>query len=312
MKTMRAMRLSGLEEPLLVLSEEPIPEPGPGEILVRVCAAGLTPTELQWYPTTHARDGGVRSGAIPGHEFSGVVAACGPGTEGWAAGMEIFGLNDWFAEGAAAEYCMAVPAQVAAKPRRLSHAEAASVPIGALTAWQGLLERARVQPGERVLVHGGSGAVGIYAIQLAKRAGARVITTASRRNFAFLAELGADELIDYREERFEEKARELDVIFDGVGGETLRRSWGLLKEGGRMVTIAADSEGTKDERIEKAFFIVEPKGGQLGEIAALLDSGELRACVDAEVPLERAAEAYAGRVERRGRGKIVLSLERPS
>jgi NADPH:quinone reductase-like Zn-dependent oxidoreductase len=143
-------------------------------------------------------------------------------------------------------------------------------PIGALTAWQGLFERARLQAGERVLIHGGSGAVGVFAIQLARRTGAHVITTASSRNFDFLSQLGANEVIDYRLDRFEDRARDLDVVFDAVGGETLKRSWSLLKPQGRMVTIAADSEGTKDERIEKAFFIVEPNQKELTEISRLL------------------------------------------
>src|SRR4030095_12701778 len=131
--------------------------------------AGVIATELRWYPTTHTKTGGDRSSAIPGHEFSGVVAALGAGTGDWAVGDEIYGMNDWFAEGATAQFCLARPASVARKPERLSHAEAASVPISALTAWQGLLERARLRAGERVLIHGGAGSVGLFAVQLAHR-----------------------------------------------------------------------------------------------------------------------------------------------
>ena len=127
-----------------------------------------TPTELRWYPTTHAPDGGKRTGAIPGHEFSGIVEAVGPDVDPGHVGAEVFGMNDWFAEGATAEYCVAPSPSIAAKPYRLSHAEAASVPIGALTAWQGLFDRARLRARERVLIHGGSGAVGIFAVQLAR------------------------------------------------------------------------------------------------------------------------------------------------
>ena len=136
-----------------------------------------------------------------------------------------------------------------------------------------------------------------------------MITTASARNFDFLSQLGANEVIDYRTERFEDSARDLDVVLDTVGGETLKRSWSLLKPQGRMVTIAADSEGTKDERIEKAFFIVEPNQKELTEISQLLDTGELQCLVDAVVPFDRASDAYCGIVEeRRGRGKMVLSI----
>jgi NADPH:quinone reductase-like Zn-dependent oxidoreductase len=135
-----------------------------------------------------------------------------------------------------------------------------------------------------------------------------VATTASVRNVDFLSQLGADEVIDYRTDRFEDRARDLDVVFDAVGGETLKRSWSLLRSRGRMVTIAADSEGTDDERIEKAFFIVEPNQKQLTEISRLLDAGELQCFVDAVVPFARASDAYCGTIEeRRGRGKVVLS-----
>jgi NADPH:quinone reductase-like Zn-dependent oxidoreductase len=183
-------------------------------------------------------------------------------------------------------------------------------PIGALTAWQGLFDRANLRKGERVLVHGGSGAVGVFAIQLARRTGAHVVTTVSARNFDFPAQLGADEMIDYRTQLFEESSGQVDVVFDTVGGETLKRSWSLLKPGGRMVTIAANSEGTKDERIEKAFLIVEPSAAQLTEISRLLDARELKCFVDVVVPLNKASDAYCGRLEeRKGRGKIVLSME---
>jgi NADPH:quinone reductase-like Zn-dependent oxidoreductase len=310
MKAMKVMRFNdSLDSPALIAGTAPVPQPGREEILIRVQAAGVTPTELQWYPTTHTPDGGRRTGAIPGHEFSGVVEAAGPDADQGQIGQEVFGMNGWFADGATAEYCTTASTSVAQKPPRLSHPEAATVPIGALTAWQGLFDRANLKPGERILIHGGSGAVGVFAIQLARRAGAHVITSASTRNFDFLSKLGANEIIDYRNDRFEDRADDLDVVFDAVGGETLKRSWSLLKPSGRMVTIAADSEGTKDERIEKAFFIVEPNQQELTEISRLLDSGELQCFVDAVVPFVRASDAYCGTVEQRhGRGKMVVSM----
>ena len=210
---------------------------------------------------------------------------------------------------APSQYCVSTPASIAPKPALLSHAEAATVPIGALTAWQGLVDRAKLQATERILIHGGSGAVGVFAIQIARRAGAHVITTASARNFDFLAKLGANEVIDYRTHRFEEKVQPVDVVFDSIGGETLNRSWSLLKPNGRMVTIASASEGNKDERIEKAFFIVEPNRKHLSEIALLFGAGLLQCFVDAVVPLAKASDAYSGSIpERRGRGKVVLSI----
>jgi NADPH:quinone reductase-like Zn-dependent oxidoreductase len=307
---MKVMRFNdSLEHPAMIVGEAPVPRPAANQVLVRVHAAGVTPTERLWYPTSHRPDGETRAGAIFGHEFSGVVEAVGSQIEESLVGQEVFGMNDWFVDGATAEYCTAVSTSVAAKPSRLSHAESATVPIGALTAWQGLFERAKLKRGERVLIHGGSGAVGLFAIQLAKRAGAHIATTASARNFSLLSRLGADELIDYRTERFEMRVQPVDVVFDAVGGETLKRSWDLLKPSGRMVTIAAESESKADRRTEAAFFIVEPKREQLAEIARLLQAVEIEPFVDCVVPFSEASAAYFGTIDgRRGYGKVALAM----
>ncbi|MDR3406085.1 MAG: NADP-dependent oxidoreductase [Chthoniobacter sp.] len=310
MKTMKAFCLNdSATDPSLAERELPVPEPTATDVLIRVHAAGVTPTEMGWYPTTHTKDGGGRQHAVPGHEFSGVIAAVGAQAGGFQVGQEVYGMNDWFADGATAEYCLTQPACIVAKPQRLSHAEAASVPIGALTARQGLYDRAKVRAGERVLIHGGSGAVGVFAIQLAWRAGAQVFTTASARHADFLEHLGASHVIDYKTERFEDHVGKVDVVFDAVGGETLRRSWDVLKPAGRMVTIAANEEGTQDERTKAAFFIVEPKQEQLVEIALLLDRGELKPCLDDVIPFAKASAAYFGKLPRpRERGKIVIAV----
>lgn len=307
---MKAMRLSdSAGTPVLVEEDVPQPQPGRNELLVRVCAAGVTLKELLWYPTTHNKNGERRNRAVPGHEFCGVVAAVGENAGGFDIGQEVYGMNDWFADGAMAEYCITQPTSLAQKPASLTHVEAASVPIGALTAWQGLFERARLQAGERVLVHGGAGAVGIFAIQLARLRGAHVTATASARNLAFVSALGADRVIDYRAVRFEENVSEVDVVFDTVGGETLQRSWRVLKPGGRMITIAADSEATNDDRVKQAFFIVEPNHKQLIQIGELLAAGDLYPVVDAVLPFSQAPAAYTGGVkERRGRGKLVVAV----
>lgn len=305
---MKAMRLAGsAEKPFL--REEEIPEPKlrPGEVLVRVRAAGVTTAELGWYPTLHAQSGEPRAGAVPSHEFSGEIAQIGGDVAG-PIGEEVYGLNDWFADGALAEYCVTQPDWIVPKPTHLSHAEAASVPIGALTAWQGLYDRAKLARGERVLVHGGAGAVGIFAIQMARSRGAHVTTTVSAHNFELVKALGADQVIDYKAGPFEEQVRDMDVVFDTVGGHTLRRSWGVLKPHGRMVTIASGDEGSAEERVKKAFFIVEPKQEQLAEVGRLLDAGELRTIVDTVVPFSSASDAYTGRVQRRGCGKLVVQF----
>src|SRR5205085_3397021 len=163
---------------------------------------------------------------VPGHEVSGSVAGVGAGADTPSGvGQEVFGMNDWFAEGATAEFCCTAPSAVVPMPARLTHVEAASVPIGALTAGQGLFERAKLRAGERVLTHGGSGAAGVFAIQPARQRGADVLTAATARNRDFLLGLGAHEGIDYRTERSEDVAR--GVVFDAVGGQARARSWAV-------------------------------------------------------------------------------------
>jgi NADPH:quinone reductase-like Zn-dependent oxidoreductase len=295
--------------PKLVEDNVPQPTPGVDELLVRVHAAGITPTELKWYPTSHNKKGESRTGAIPSHEFSGVVAAAGEQVKDFIPGQEIYGMNDWFSDGALAEYCLTKPSWVARKPSRLTHAEAASVPIGALTAWQGLFERAGLQAAERVLVHGAAGAVGVFAVQLANFCGAHVIATASARNMDFVSQLGAEQVIDYRAVRFEERVPKVDVVFDTVGGETFERSLRVLKPGGRMITIVGEEDTSTNEQKKKAFFIVEPNHQQLGEIGKLLDKGRLKPCLDMALLLNQAPQAFTGELkQRRGRGKVVAEI----
>ena len=166
-----------------------------------------------------------------------------------------------------------------------------------------------MQSGERVLIHGAAGAVGLFVVQLAHLHGAYVIATASARNAEFVKQLGADEVIDYETSRFEGQVENVDIVFDAVGGETLNRSWAVLKPGGRIVTIAADREATADQRVKDAFFIVEPNQEQLLEVAKLLDAGSLKAFVSAVVPLEEASLAYSRAVlDKRGYGKVVVAV----
>jgi NADPH:quinone reductase-like Zn-dependent oxidoreductase len=200
---MKAMQVNKADQgPRLILVELPKPEAGLGEILVHVHAAGVTPPELLWYPTIHTKSGTARMGAVPGHEFSGVIAAIGKDVEDFELGDEVYGMNDWFADGGTAEFCITLPQNIARKPATLSHEAAASVPIGALTSWQGLIDRAKLAPGERVLVHGGAGAVGLYAVQLAHNRGAHVITTVSGKDIDFVKRPGAEEAIDYKATQF--------------------------------------------------------------------------------------------------------------
>ena len=298
--------------PGLVQAEVRTPGPQRGEVLIRVHAVGVTGTELLWQPTTHTKSGETRRHAIPGHEFSGAIAAVGVEADG-IVGQEVFGMNDWYAQGATAEFCCAPPSAIAPKPARLTHVEAASVPIDALTAWQGLFERAQLQAGERVLIHGGAGAVGVLAIQLARWRGAHVLTTASGQDRDFLLRLGAQQVIDYHTERFEDVARNVDVVFDAVGGSTLQRSWDVLRPGGRLVTIVSTVQSADDERTKQALFFVEPNRPQLCDIAAMLDAGQLRPVVGAVLPFAQAAAAYTREPMRDRRpGKTVVTLIPPT
>lgn len=287
---------------------KPLPEPVEGEILVRVRAAGVTPAELEWYPTLQTKDGSARIEAVPAHEFSGTVERVGKGVSSVQPGEAISGMNDWFTDGAAAEYCITRPEWVAPLPQTLNFLQAAAVPIAALTAYQGVLVRGALQAGEQVLIHGGGGAVGLYAIQFARLHGARVVVTASAKDKEALIELGVERVIDYRNERFDEIVQKIDLVFDTVGGESLERSWNVLSAKGRVVTIASSSETTSDQRIKDAFFIVEPDRGQLMEVSRLIDGGSLQVFVKAVITLEGAAAAYDGSIQSESLGKVVLAV----
>ncbi len=303
---MKAIRLHNRGGPERFAYEDaPQPRPRDGEVLVRVHGAAVTPTELAWPSTWATPTGEPRFPIIPGHEFSGEVVVVGDGVTDVAVGNLVYGLNDWFRDGALAEYCVARATEVAPKPHSVDCLAAAATPISALTAWQGLIDRAHLAAGDRVLVHGAAGAVGIFAVQLARWCGATVIGTASAHNVAFVRDLGAVEVIDYRAVRFEQVARDIDVVFDTVGGDTLDRSWGVLKSGGRLLTIASSVEGTPDPRQREAFFIVRPDRQQLIEIGRLIDAGHLRPIVDCTFPLARAREAFEHKPVR---GKVVLSV----
>src|SRR5215831_5598652 len=207
-RTMSAMRASSHDPASLTCEMVPVPDPGPGELLVEVRATAITADELTWpekWP------------AIPCHDLSGVVATAGPDVTGWQPGDEVYGLVGFDRPGAAAGFVTAPAADLAPKPDRVDHLAAAAVPLGGLTAWQALHEHAQVQPGQHVLVHGGAGGVGAYAVQLAALAGARVTATASARDREFVAGLGAGDVLDYTG-RFEDHARDVDVIIDPVGG----------------------------------------------------------------------------------------------
>ena len=308
---MKAVFLNKVAGPeALGYGETPTPRPAARQVLVKVFATAIMPTELEWEPTWKQRTGQPRPfPVILSHEFSGTIEALGPEAAGFAPGEPVCGMNDWFENGAEAEFCVAPAAWLAPKPRSLEHVQAAVLPISALTAWQGLFDHARVKAGERVLIHGAAGGVGAVAVQLAHWRGAHVMGTASAQSLEFVRRLGADEVIDYRTTPFETVAKDMDVVFDAVGGETLERSWGVLKSGGRVVTVATQSATSADQRVREAFFIIEPNRTQLIEIAHLIDTHELRPpTVAAVFWLAQAREAYARAQQGHLNGKIALRV----
>jgi NADPH:quinone reductase-like Zn-dependent oxidoreductase len=301
-RSMRAMCASSPDPASLTSQNVPVPDPGPGELLVEVRATAITAGELSWPESWPA---------IPCHDLSGVVAATGHGVTGWRAGDEAYGLVGFDRPGAAAEYVTAPAADLAPKPASVDHLAAAAIPLGALTAWQALHEHAGLRPGQRVLVHGGAGGVGAYAVQLAALAGARVTATASARDLAFVTGLGASDVLDYTG-RFEEHVHDVDVVIDPVGGTTTARSWPVLRSGGTLVAIAEEpgpGTGGRDD-VHSSYFVVRPDGSQLRELASLVDKGQLRPVVSAVFELSALPEAFLAQRAERPPGKVIISIGR--
>src|SRR3989440_5743117 len=309
---MKAIRLHGRGGPdQLVYEDAPQPHPGAGEVLVRVHAAGVIATELSWGETYSTRAGSVRVLPIPGHDLSGVVEEVGPGVNTLSRGSAVYALTASDRDGAEAEYTMALPGELAPKPRTLDHVQAAAVPLTALTAWQALFDHASLVAGQTVLIHGAAGGVGVFAVQLARWAGAHVIATASARNREFLRELGADEFIDYTTTRFEDVVHDVDFVFDLVGGDTLQRSWQVIKRGGMLVSVVSPRpsfEEAKAHDVHAIWFVVVPNREQLIQIAAFIDAGKLRSIIDAVFSLSQARQAYEQGTKGHARGKIVLRV----
>jgi len=229
---------------------------------------------------------------IPGHEFSGVVEQIGSNVATWAPGDAVFGTSGM---GAYAEYLSVKPATIARKPPNLSFDEAASVPVAAQTAWQGIFTHGQLEKGQTILIHGGAGSVGAYAVQLASHAGATVVATASGGDTAYLTSIGASQVIDYREGQFDKILRaKVDVVFDLIGGDTQQRSFLVLKEGGHLVSAVqpVPPEETAKHRVSGAMMRLAPSGDILGRIGRLLEKGTIRPDVATVYPLQDAAQAW--------------------
>jgi NADPH:quinone reductase-like Zn-dependent oxidoreductase len=308
MRAVRVHQFGGLEA--IVCEDVPRPAPAEGQVLVRVKAAGVGP----W-------DAWVRAGksVLPqplpltlGSDVSGVVEDVGPGVTGFHPGDDVFGVTNSRFTGAYATYAVAEASMIARKPRRLSYVEAASVPVVASTAWQMVFDHGQVDATKRVLVHGAAGNVGAYAVQLAKRAGAEVIATAFTRHTDYVRALGADQVIDVQTARFEERVKDVDVVLDTIGGETLDRSFEVLKSGGVLASAVAmpDQNKAAQHRVRGLFFLVAVTTEGLTMIADLLDAGQLTTDVGEVLPFAEAHLAHemlAGKPHKRG--KIVLAVD---
>lgn len=308
MKAIRIHQRGGPE--VLMYEDAPRPRLMPGDALVRVRASAITKDELTWDPTYQTANGEPRTPSIPGHEFSGVVEELAPNTGSAKVGEDVYGLASFYRDGSAAEFIAIRADDLAAKPKTLDHVHAAAVPLAALTAWQALFTHARLARGQRVLIHGGAGGVGSFAVQMANWVGATVITTAAADNHDFVRQLGAQQAIDYAKVHFEDEVSDADVVLDTIGGSTLQRSFGVLRRGGTLVSIVEppSAEKAKAQGIKGEFFIVEPSRTQLEEIGRLIDTGRLRVFVDSVRPIEQARQAFEQGLKGHSRGKIVLRI----
>lgn len=284
------------------------PEPGEGEMLVRVYAASVNPVDWK------IRQSGARMGRsvpyTPGFDVSGVVESVGSGVTKFNAGDAVFAMLDLRRGGAYAQYAIVKESEAAMKPAKVSHVDAAAVPLAALTAWQALFDTAKLERGQTVLIHGGSGGVGAFAVQLSKAMGAKVFATSSKENLEFLKQLGADEAIDYRAQKFDEIVKDADVVLDTVGGETQQRSIGVLKKGGMLVSIVGVSAKKQADEagVRVAGILVKANGEQLAEIAKLIDDGKVKPFVSVTLPLSEVAKAHEQSESGHTRGKIVLRV----
>jgi NADPH:quinone reductase-like Zn-dependent oxidoreductase len=248
---------------------------------------------------------------ILGWDLSGVVEELGKGASRFKIGDEVYSVPDPTRNGAYADYIVVCESELARKPNSLPHIRAAAAPLAALTAWQSLFDTAHLQPRQRVLIHGGSGGVGHFAVQLAKWKGAYVIATASTKNQELLRELGADETIDYTRQRFEDVARNIDTVLDPIGGDTQERSWQVLKKGGILLSVVEPPSADKAKAlgIQAVFVASHPNGAELAKIAELIDAGHLKPIINRLLPLSEARRAHELSQTGHTHGKIVLRVK---
>jgi NADPH:quinone reductase-like Zn-dependent oxidoreductase len=295
---------------VLKVEDMPRPEPKENEVLIRVIAASVNPVDAAIRQGYLARIIGDKLPLIPGMDAAGVIEKVGAKMGKFKAGDPVYAFFTLASEGGYAEFALAKEDEVAPKPKSLTYTQAAAVPAAGSTAWKALIETAKLSAGQTVLIHGGSGGVGHFAIQIAKARGARVIATASTANQDFLKQMGADVVIDYTKTKFEEVAKDVDVVLDAVGEDTLKRSYGVVKKGGIIVSIvddpdkaALDAHGIRGVSIR-----TDPKAGTLEELTRLIDAKKVTAVVSQVFPLSDVVKAHEQIATRHTRGKIVLQV----
>ena len=309
---MKAVRINSYGGPEVLVEEDaPRPEPSTKEVLIEVYAAGVNP--IDWKVREGYAKGWLRHKLplIPGWDVSGVLVDLGDGVKGFKTGDEVYGKLDSGRDGAYAEYAVSRVENIAHKPQRIDHVQAAAVPIAALTAWQSLFDLANLSKGQIVLIHGAAGGVGHFAVQFAKWKGAKVIGTASGRNEQFVRKLGADLVIDYTARGFDDEVSGVDCVLDTLGGDVLARSLRVLKKGG-IVVSTLDEPSAKDLArygVRAAHVVAKADSGQLTQIARLIDACEVKPVVETVLPLAEARRAHEMSQAGHVRGKIVLRIK---
>lgn len=304
--TMKSVRIKDYGEPeVLVLEEIPVPKPGEGQVLIKLHASAVNPADWKIRAGYFKQYNPLTFPWTPGLEGAGMVEAVGPGVTKFKAGQAVFGVIS----ASYAEYALASASDLLLKPANLTFDQAASVSVGALTAWAAVVDAGKVKSGQRVLVHGGAGGVGMFAVQLAHWKGAHVMATASAGNADFVKSLGADEVIDYQKTPFETVVKDVDVVIDTVGGDVLERSLKVLRRGGKLVTVA----GMVPPELGKAEGIEAVGAGRapienLVKLDELLESGKLKTTVGKVYPLSQARQAHEYSQKRHGHGRIILHI----
>jgi NADPH:quinone reductase-like Zn-dependent oxidoreductase len=304
----KAARIHGFGGPDRVRLEDiPTPEPHKGELLIRVATASVNPVDFKIragkYPEVHEND-------LPytlGRDACGEVEKVGAGVTGWKPGDPVFAMLG-IERGGHAEYAIALAEEAVARPKSTDARIAGSAPLAGMTAWQGLFRYGQLQTGQHVLIHGGAGGVGHFAVQFAKARGAKVTTTVSEEDIGFARGLGADQVIDYKKQRFEAEVAEIDVVLDLIAGDIQKRSWTVLKPGGILVSTLSQpsQQDAEKHRARGTRFTVRVDREDLAEIARLIDAGKVKPHVGAVFPLREAAKAYDRIENGRTRGKIIL------